>query len=404
MEKNQQNPSDNDTPLLDELEDGRWPSFVKELKSAANRSPMAKDLLGQLELSYREKVHFWKHGGIVGIRGYGAGVIGRYSDAGDKFPNVSECHTLRVGAPAGKFYTSEVLRKLCDVWERHGSGLANFHGSTGDIIFLGCKKEYLEEVFQEFIRIGFDLGGSGSVMRTPNCCIGPARCEWACYDTLGLTHEMTMAYLDELHRPFFPHKFKIKCSGCPNDCAGAIARSDIAIIGIWKDDIQIDQQEVRKYADSGLNIQEEVVGRCPARCMDWNGSSLYIDDSSCVKCMHCINVMTKALKPGKERGASILVGGKVPITEGPRLASVLVPFWQPSPSYSDLKDLIDRILEVWGDEGRNRERVGEFIQRIGLANFIRKIGIDPVPEMIDHPRENPYMRYEKAERIEGESL
>jgi sulfite reductase alpha subunit len=213
-----------------------------------------------------------------------------------------------------------------------------------------------------------------------------------------------MAYLDELHRPFFPHKFKIKCSVCPNDCAGAIARSDLAIIGIWKDEIQIDQQEVRQYADEGLRIKEDVVDRCPSQCMDWNGSSLFIDDSSCVKCMHCINLMTKALRPGKERGATLLIGGKVPITEGPRLASVLVPFWQLSSSYDALKDLIDRILEVWGEEGRNRERVGEFIQRIGLGSFIKKIGIDPVPEMIESPRENPYMRHEKAQSDQGESL
>ncbi len=29
------------TPLLDELEKGKWPSFVKEIKKAAKKSPMA---------------------------------------------------------------------------------------------------------------------------------------------------------------------------------------------------------------------------------------------------------------------------------------------------------------------------------------------------------------------------
>ncbi len=40
------------TALLDDLEKGPWPSFVKEIKNAAKSSPTAKDLLGQLELSY----------------------------------------------------------------------------------------------------------------------------------------------------------------------------------------------------------------------------------------------------------------------------------------------------------------------------------------------------------------
>ena len=68
-----------ETPKLDELEKGPWPSFVKEIKSAAEKSPMASDLLGQLERSYEERVGHWKHGGIVGVLGYGGGVIGRAS-------------------------------------------------------------------------------------------------------------------------------------------------------------------------------------------------------------------------------------------------------------------------------------------------------------------------------------
>jgi Dissimilatory sulfite reductase (desulfoviridin), alpha and beta subunits len=147
-----------ETPKLDELEKGPWPSFVKEIKKAAEKNEMAKDLLGQLERSYEEKTGHWKHGGVVGVMGYGGGVIGRYSDLPEEFPNVSQFHTLRINQPAGWFYTSDVLRKLCDIWEKHGSGLTNMHGSTGDIIFLGTKTEELEPVFRELTELGFDLG------------------------------------------------------------------------------------------------------------------------------------------------------------------------------------------------------------------------------------------------------
>ena len=162
--------------LLQELEKGPWPSFVKEIKSAAENSKSAQDLLGQLELSYKEKKGHWKHGGLVGVLGYGGGVIGRYSDVGEQFPNIAHFHTLRVNQPAGWFYTSAALRTLCDIWERHGSGLTNMHGSTGDIILLGTTTPELEPTFQELAQAGFDLGGSGSSMRTPSCCVGMARC------------------------------------------------------------------------------------------------------------------------------------------------------------------------------------------------------------------------------------
>lgn len=43
------------TDMLDKLEAGPWPSFVKEIKKAAQGSAVCADLLGQLELSYEEK-------------------------------------------------------------------------------------------------------------------------------------------------------------------------------------------------------------------------------------------------------------------------------------------------------------------------------------------------------------
>jgi len=381
--------------MLDELEKGKWPSFVKEIKMAAKRNPMCSDLLGQLEQSYREGIGHWKHGGIVGVMGYGGGVIGRYSDLPDKWPAISHFHTMRINQPAGWFYSSDALRKICDIWERRGSGITNMHGSTGDIILLGTSTDQLEPIFDELQKIDFDIGGSGSDVRTPSCCCGMSRCEWACYDTMAACHDFTMHFQDEIHRPAFPYKFKFKFSGCPNDCVASIARSDMSIIGTWRDAIQMDKDAVTEYAKGGMDIKSDVVDNCPAKCMDWDGKTLTIDNSYCVRCMHCINVMPKALRPGKDRGATILLGSKAPIVEGALLSSVLVPFMKMEPPYQELKDLTERIWDVWGEEGKNRERVGEFMQRVGLGNFLEAIEVEPVAEMVAHPRENPYVFYEE---------
>ncbi len=104
------------TPKVDELEKGPWPSYIKEIKRAGKKSAAARDLLGVQELSFQDKVTHWKHGGIVGVTGYGGGVIGRYSDVAHLFPNVESFHTLRVNHPAGWFYSTEALRKICDIW------------------------------------------------------------------------------------------------------------------------------------------------------------------------------------------------------------------------------------------------------------------------------------------------
>ena len=388
------------TKLLDELEKGPWPSFVTEIKSAAKTSDSARDLLGQLELSYEDRKSHWKHGGLVGVLGYGGGVIGRYSDVGEQFPNVAHFHTLRVNHPAGWFYSSEALRMICDIWERRGSGLTNMHGSTGDIILLGTTTDQLEPTFQELAHAGFDLGGSGSAVRTPSSCVGMARCEWACYDSMKLCYDLTMYYQDELHRPSFPYKFKFKCSACPNDCVASIARADMSIIGTWKDEIQIDESEVANYAAAGLDIQKDVCNHCPGKCMDWDGKKLSIENRDCVRCMHCINVMPKALRPGKERGAVILLGAKAPILQGALLSSVLIPFVPADELFETIKELVSRIWDFWDEYGTNRERIGELIQRVGMPAFLDAIGLDPVPEMVAAPRDNPYIYYQ-AEK-EGE--
>jgi len=383
------------TPMLDELTTGPWPSFVTEIKKAAENSDMCQDLLGLLEMSYEQKIGHWKHGGIVGVLGYGGGVIGRYTDLPEEFPNIAHFHTMRVNHPAGWFYSSDALRKLCDIWEKHGSGLTNMHGSTGDIIFLGTTTDELEPTFEDLTAEGFDLGGSGSNVRTPSCCVGPARCEWACYDTLKTCYDFTMDFQDELHRPAFPYKFKFKFAGCANDCVAAIARADMSVIGTWRDEIQMDKDAVAEYAASGMDIQSDVVDNCPSKCMAWDGTELKIEDHDCVHCMHCINVMPKALAPGKDRGACILLGSKAPIVEGALLSSVLIPFIKMEPPYQEIKDIVERIWDVWCEEGKSRERVGEFIQRVGMGNFLEAIEVEPIPEMISAPRDNPYIFFEE---------
>ena len=378
------------TPMLDELEKGPWPSFVTEIKKAAKVSAMADDELGQVEKSYNTGRGYWKHGGIVGVLGYGGGVIGRYSSLPNEFPGIAHFHTVRINQPSGFFYTAKVLKEICDIWDKYGSGLTNVHGSTGDLVLLGTTTENLEPLFAEYSSRGWDLGGSGSAMRTPSCCVGKARCEWACIDSMAICHELTHYYQDQLHRPAFPYKFKIKVAGCACDCVAAIARADMSIIGTWKGNIRIDQAEVKKYADGGMNIQSEIVEMCPTDCMSYDGGKLKINDAQCNRCMHCIAKMTKALRPGEKQGASILVGSKAPIVVGSLLSWVIVPFMEVKPPYDELKDLIDKIIEWWDDNAKPRERIGELIEVKGMRPFLEAIGVPPVPQQVKEPRKDPF--------------
>ena len=388
------------TPLLDELESGPWPSFVtglKRLRDAGKRySPMVNDLLGQLEHSYEERLGFWK-GGTVTVVGYGGGVIPRFSEVADMFPESKEFHTLRVQPPAGMHYTTDVLRKMCDIWEEYGSGLIAFHGQSGDIMFQGVSTENVQPAFDALNELGFDLGGAGPALRTAMSCVGHARCEMSCYDEIKAHRMIINEYLDEMHRPALPYKFKFKFSGCPNDCVNAIHRADFAVIGTWRDDMKVDQEKVKEYvAELGRDyIQEHVIEMCPTRALKLNDDdTLSVDNKACVRCMHCLNVMNRALKPGDDKGAVILIGGKRTLKIGDLMGTVIKPFikLETEEDFEELVEFAGEVIDFFAENALEHERIGETIDRIGLPAFLEAMGVDPDPNMVLHPRQVSFVR------------
>ena len=384
------------TPMLDELETGPWPSFVTGLKRLAQENDMAVDLLGQLEASYENKFGYWK-GGTVGVFGYGAGVIPRFSEVADKFPASKEFHTLRVQPPAGMHYDTNTLRKMCDIWEKYGSGLIAFHGQSGDIMFQGADTENVQGAFDEMNEMGFDLGGAGAGIRTSMSCVGAARCEQSCYDEARALRTIINNTLDDMHRPSLPYKMKFKFSGCANDCVNATHRSDFAVIGTWRDDIKVDQAKVKEFvAEKGRQgVIDQVVTMCPTRAVSLaDDDTIAIDNKSCVRCMHCINVMTKALSPGDDKGITILVGGKRTLKIGDLMGTVVVPFMklESDEDYDKLLTLATDIIDFFAENALDHERTGEMIERIGLVNFLEGVGLELDPNMVNHPRSNSYVR------------
>ncbi len=407
-----------DTPMLDQLESGPWPSFVTGIKRLAEKNDMAADLLGQLETSYQTRKGYWK-GGTVGVFGYGGGVIPRFTELKNEkgepvYKDAAEFHTLRVQPPAGMHYNTDILRKLADVWEKHASGLIAFHGQSGDIMFQGVSTANVQPAFDEINELGFDLGGAGPAVRTSMSCVGAARCEQSCYDE-GKAHRTVLNnFLDDMHRPSLPYKFKFKFSGCPNDCMNSIQRADMAVIGTWRDNIRTDEAMAKTwFAKHGMEeLVNDVVARCPTKTFQLkrienvkpgehisivavsDTHAIEIDNKNCVRCMHCINVMTGALAPGKDKGASILMGGKRTLKIGDLFGTVIIPFMklETDEDREKLVDLGQRVIDFFAENALEHERTGEMIERIGLVNFLEAMDIDIDANMVSTPRTNPYVR------------
>jgi sulfite reductase alpha subunit len=121
---------------------------------------------------------------------------------------------------------------------------------------------------------------------------------------------------------------------------------------------------------------------------------LEIDNSNCVRCMHCINVMTGALATGVDKGVTVLMGGKRTLKIGDLMGTVIMPFMpmKTDEDYEALVELGQKSIDFFAENALEHERTGEMIERIGLINFLEGIGVEVDPNMVSTPRTNPYVR------------
>jgi sulfite reductase alpha subunit len=166
--------------------------------------------------------------------------------------------------------------------------------------------------------------------------------------------------------------------------------------------MQVDQDEVKKFvaAKGRKYVVDSVINNCPTNALSLNDDdTLDVDNRNCVRCMHCLNVMTKALSPGKDKGVTILIGGKRTLKIGDTMGTVVIPFMklENEEDYERLVELSEEIIDFWAENALEHERCGETIDRIGLVNFLEGIGLDVDPNMINNPRISNYVRMDTWE-------
>jgi sulfite reductase alpha subunit len=189
----------------------------------------------------------------------------------------------------------------------------------------------------------------------------------------------------------------------------------MATIGTWRDNIRVNEGQVREYYNAkGMNtLVNDVISKCPSKAITLesaakvdksnaglsvadlgDGNAMCIDNKNCVRCMHCLNVIPGGLLPGKDKGVTILVGGKGVLKIGATMGTVVIPFMkmESDEDFEKLNDLARNILDFFAENALEHERTGEMIERIGLVNFLEGLDIEVDPNMIVHPRTNPYVR------------
>jgi sulfite reductase alpha subunit len=210
---------------------------------------------------------------------------------------------------------------------------------------------------------------------------------------------MTKRYIDDIQFPRFPFKIKTKMSGCPNECGKALLHGDIGLIGVFKDLPKVDNERLGEWVESGKDINR-ICKHCPTDAMTWDNKKLEIDPDRCVRCMYCIN-RVPAIKPGDDKGVAFTAGGKMKGKLGPTKGKVIFPFVKAvPPDYEEVTRTYDKLCEVYDEQGKKKERIGDMIYRLGFDRYLELCGVEPSSMLFSSPRRNTFYHWH-AEELEG---
>jgi sulfite reductase beta subunit len=303
------------------------------------------------------------------------GVMVHTAESGDKL------YTVRAASP--RLMGISRIRDFADLADKYCDGFLRFT-SRNNVEFLLTDPSNIEPLIADLAAIGHPVGGIGHAISNIVHTQGWVHCHSAATDASGVVK----CVMDDLCEYFtgksqVPGKLRIALACCLNMC-GAVHCSDIAILGVHRRPPRI-QRGLNKVCEI-----PNVVASCPTaaiRPASVDGQpTVEIDEENCMFCANCFSVcpalpMADALNDG----ISIWVGGKVSNARAePRFSKLAIPFLPNNPPrWPEVVGAVRTIVDVWVNNARNYERMGEFIDRIGWPRFFKMTGIEFTKEHID---------------------
>ena len=313
----------------------------------------------------------WKYHEIVK-----PGVMVHVGESGDK------CFTVRAGS--GRLIGIEKIRKFADIADKHCEGYLRFT-SRHNVEFMFTDEATIDPLIADLAAIGHPVGGIGNAITSIVHTQGWVHCHSAATDASGIVK----AVMDTVF-PYFngekkiPGKLRIALACCLNMC-GAVHCSDIAILGIHRRAPETDHTNVDKMCEI-----PNVVASCPTaaiRPTNVDGdASVEVIEEQCMFCANCFTVCpAMTLNDPELDGVSIWVGGKVSNARSePTFSKLAIPYIPNNPPrWPEVTDAVLKLVELWAENARPYERMGEWIDRITWPKFFRMAEIPFEKQHID---------------------
>lgn len=262
----------------------------------------------------------------------------------------------RVITRSGRMSTSEV-KEILYLAEEYGEKEVIISGD-GNLEIKGIAYENIDKVLEYCKKHRISIGGTGAKVRPITTCMGK-ECVYGILDAYELAEKLRELFYVRLHNVTLPNKLEIAVSGCPTNCTD-VDLYDIGIMGI-----RIPQCEMVNCMGCKTCAIEK---KCPNAAAGVVNEKLRIDSKKCTKCGLCVGACPFGTITKGTVAYRIYVGGSK--GQKKRKGHSLEQLFTAEES---VLSVVDRLIGLYQEEGRDKETFYEMLDRIGLKNVERKV-------------------------------
>lgn len=296
------------------------------------------------------------------------GVMVHVGESGDKL------FTVRAASP--RILAVNSIRAFCDLADKYCDGYLRFT-TRNNVEFLLTDKSKIDPLVKEVSALGYPVGGMGNCISNVVHTQGWVHCHSSATDASGVVKAVMDELTDQFTEMKLPGKLRIALACCLNMC-GAVHTSDIAILGVHTVLPKIFHEEIDRVCEI-----PNLISSCPTAAIrpavvDGH-KSVEVNGDVCMFCANCYTVCpAMPLNNPDTDGISIWVGGKISNARcAPKFSKLAIPFLPNNPPrWPEVVEAVTGLVEVWADNARPYERMGEWIERIGWPQFFALAGLE----------------------------
>ncbi len=255
----------------------------------------------------------------------------------------------------GKLTAAE-QHSIAEAAERFGSGYITMTTRLSMEI-QGVPYQNIDALFAFLKERGLSAGGTGAMVRPVVSCKGTT-CQYGLIDTFALSEKLHERFYVGYHNVKLPHKFKIAVGGCPNNCVKPNL-NDIGIVGQRVPSVDLEKCKGCKKC--------QIEANCPVHAGHVENGKVVFPKEQCNSCGRCMGKCPFGAVSYQD-GYKIYIGGRW----GKRIA-LGRPLTEIIHSEEEVMNVVERTICLFRDEGIDKERLSDTIERLGFDYVNDKI-------------------------------